>query len=88
MTGRHLDHTGANKVTSELVDLLIEIIPEIKKFDREQFIKGFEIEQEHADTTGNNVITIAKIALDHLKEFPDYYTRLIKMEKAARDKLN
>lgn len=41
---------------------------------------GIEVEKEHTDDE-----EIAKrIALDHLKEFPDYYTRLKKMEDEAR----
>ena len=32
---------------------------------------------------GDDVVVTAKIALAHLKEFPDYYTRLAKMEREA-----
>jgi len=40
---------------------------------------GIKIELEHT-----NKKEIAKeIALDHLSEIPDYYTRLVKMEKEA-----
>lgn len=40
---------------------------------------GIRVEYEHTDD-----YDIAKqIALDHLSEIPDYYTRLIKMEKDA-----
>ena len=59
------------------------------KFDVEQFRIGMNIELEHGkrDSTTNvtnddNTIT-GKIALAHLNEFPDYYTRLVKMEKEA-----
>lgn len=41
-----------------------------------ELIKGIEIEKEH---TSNPQIA-KKIALDHLKEIPDYYSRLINME--------
>lgn len=44
-----------------------------------QLKKGIEVESEH--TTNR---TIAKeIALDHLKEFPDYYDRLAKAERVT-----
>ena len=33
--------------------------------------------------TGDDPITTGKIALAHLKEFPDYYTRLERMEAEA-----
>ncbi len=37
------------------------------------------------NVTDNNEIVTGKIALAHLNEFPDYYTRLAKMEKEADD---
>lgn len=40
---------------------------------------GRKIEMEH--TTNPEIAE--KIALDHLAEIPDYYTRLVKMEKEA-----
>lgn len=46
----------------------------------EQLRLGMEIEQEH---TGD-LQEAAEIALDHLSEFGDYYTRLVKMEERAR----
>jgi hypothetical protein len=59
------------------------------KFDVEQFRMGMDVELEHgsreADTnvTNNDPLTTGKIALAHLNEFPDYYTRLKKMEDEA-----
>ena len=59
------------------------------KFDKEQFHKGINVELEHGlrdretNVTNNNPIMTGKIALAHLNEFPDYYTRLEKMEKEA-----
>lgn len=49
--------------------------------DLEEFRMGLEAESEHADVTGGNAIMTALIALAHLREMPDYYTRLRKMEK-------
>lgn len=49
------------------------------KHDPKQLEMGIKVEMEH---TTNPVIS-RKIALDHLKEIPDYYTRLDKMEKDA-----
>jgi hypothetical protein len=57
-----------------------------EKFDLEQFRMGLEVEKEH-DTNdpktdvAHSKIDIGKIALAHLKELPDYYTRLNRMEK-------
>lgn len=59
------------------------------KFDVEQFRMGMDVELEHGsrdsetNVTNNDQLTTAKIALAHLKEFPDYYTRLEVMEKEA-----
>ena len=47
--------------------------------DLEELKMGIEVEKEHSD----NIATREKIALDHLAEIPDYYTRLAKMEKEA-----
>lgn len=59
-------------------------------FDVEQFRAGMEVELEHGrhdpmtDVTGDDPIVTGKIALAHLKEFPDYYVRLERMEEEAR----
>ena len=58
-------------------------------FGVEQFQLGLEVELEHGarDTQTNvsndDALITGKIALAHLKEFPDYYTRLSAMEKEA-----
>lgn len=48
-------------------------------FDPKELAMGIEVEAEH---TGDPQ-TAMEIAMDHLKEFPDYYTRLKKMEREA-----
>jgi len=52
-----------------------------KKYDPEQFHMGMNVELEHRDITKGNLKLTAKIAIAHLKEVPDYYTRLKKVEK-------
>lgn len=42
---------------------------------------GYNIEKEHIKTVGGKRTTIARIALDHLDEDPNYYKKLAKMEK-------
>ena len=42
-----------------------------------QLAMGMEVEKEHTSSPR----AAREIALDHLKEFPDYYTRLKKVEK-------
>lgn len=59
------------------------------KFDLEQFRMGMDVELEHGKVDANTNVTnddplmTGKIALAHLNEFPDYYTRLDKMEEEA-----
>jgi hypothetical protein len=48
------------------------------EFTKEDLIKGMNVELEHKDITGGNLILTAKIALAHLKEKPDYYDLLEK----------
>ena len=58
-------------------------------FDVNQFQAGLAVELEHGaiepqtNVTNDDALITGKIALAHLNEFPDYYTRLSAMEKAA-----
>jgi hypothetical protein len=58
-------------------------------FDVEQFRMGMDVELEHGrfdeatNVTDDDPIFTGKIALAHLNEFSDYYTRLQKMEREA-----
>ena len=55
-------------------------------FDLEQFRQGIDVELEHGtrdpetNVTDDDPLTTGKIALAHLRELPDYYTRLERME--------
>jgi Protein of unknown function (DUF5661) len=59
-------------------------------FDVEQFRMGLDVELEHGlhdlatNVTDDHPIITGKIALAHLNEFPDYYTRLERMEEEGR----
>jgi Protein of unknown function (DUF5661) len=59
------------------------------KFGVEQFWLGLEVELEHGtrdpetNVTNDDSLLTGKIAAAHLNEFPDYYTRLAKMEQEA-----
>jgi hypothetical protein len=59
-------------------------------FDVEQFRSGMDVELEHGlhdpatNVTGDDPLVTGKIALAHLNEFPDYYTRLQRMEADAK----
>ncbi len=59
-------------------------------FDVEQFRVGMDVELEHGlhdlstNVTDSDPVVTGKIALAHLNEFPDYYTRLARMEEEAK----
>jgi len=67
-----------------------EIGVDWERFDLEQFRAGMDVEFEHGahdpqtDVTGDDPIVTGKIALAHMKEFPDYYERLERMEEEAK----
>ena len=60
------------------------------RFDLEQFRAGMDVEYEHGsrdpqtDVTHDDPMVTGKIALAHMKEFPDYYVRLERMEAQAK----
>ncbi len=62
-------------------------------YSLEQFTLGLTVEFEHGshdeetNVTNDDELLTGKIAWAHLKEFPDYYTRLHEMEKAAEQAL-
>ena len=63
----------------------------VVRFYFEQFLAGLNVELEHGrrdpstDVTGDDPVITGKIALAHLKELPDYYTRLAAMEDEATE---
>ena len=79
---KHFTAEEAKKVGEELgIDW--------SKFDVEQFRRGMDVELEHGlmdphtNVTDDDPLMTGKIALAHLNEFSDYYTRLDKMEEEA-----
>jgi hypothetical protein len=63
------------------------------QIDLEQFRRGLEVELEHGATdpltnvTGDDPLLTGKIALAHLNEIRDYYTRLDQMEAEAKGQI-
>lgn len=62
-------------------------------FDVAQFRRGMEVELEHGsqdsitNVTDDDPIVTGKIAWAHLREFPDYYDRLDRMEAEAEGRV-
>ena len=79
----HIDSELAKRIGEEIgVDFDV--------IDLEQFRKGIEVELEHGslytpetDVIGMDLAKSGKIAWAHIKEIPDYYDRLEKMEQQA-----
>ena len=83
ITKKHITEEDA-KLTGERLGIRWD------KFNIDQFRIGMEVELEHGtikkltNVSNDHLLTTAKIALAHLNEIPDYYTRLLKMEKEAK----
>ena len=82
-----------NRTKEISVDEAREIGNQLKvdwtKVDLKEFHSGLAVELEHGahdpetDVTGDNMLLTGKIAWAHLKEFPDYYSRLKQLEAEA-----
>ncbi len=76
-----------NDATKALEEAGIDISSE--RYTIEDVAQGMNVETEHGtrfpdlDVTGDDPVITAKIALAHLREFPDYYERLEVMEREA-----
>ena len=85
MAGPSFSEEEARRVGAE-----IGIDWETAPFDVEQFRMGMDVELEHGrhdpatNVTDDDPVTTGKIALAHLNEFADYYTRLDRMEEQAK----
>lgn len=82
--------TDARRITIEEARRIGDAIGvDWRQVDLEQFRSGMDVEFEHGsrdpqtDVTHDDPILTAKIALAHMKEFPDYYERLERMEREA-----
>lgn len=75
--------------TEEAIEIAKQLNIDFSKFDIEQFRMGLDVELEHGrkcvetNVTNDDPILTGKITLAHLNEFPDYYTRLTKLEEEA-----
>ncbi|HEY2372942.1 MAG TPA: DUF5661 family protein [Gaiellaceae bacterium] len=83
-------HTHFSAEDARRVGAEIGINWDSAPFDLEQFRSGMDVELEHGlhdlatNLTDNDPVMTGKIALAHLNEFPDYYTRLEQMEEQAK----
>ncbi|MDQ7778803.1 MAG: DUF5661 family protein [Planctomycetota bacterium] len=82
--------TGKRRITLEEAQRIgAKLRIDWTKVDPGQFRRGIEVELEHGardpetNVTNDNLLLTGKIAWAHLNEFPDYYTRLDKLEAEA-----
>lgn len=86
MSGREFTSEEAKKIGEQIgIDF--------GQIDLEEFRMGLAVELEHGsfwggstNVTKDDPLTTGRIAWAHLKEIPDYYTRLNKMEAEAEGK--
>lgn len=82
--------TRFSKEEAAAIALLLGIDFNKSKFDLDEFWMGVNTELEHGkissqtNVTGDDPIITGKIALAHLREFPDYYKRLKVLEEEAK----
>lgn len=77
--------TGGISESESIGDKFIDSLSSKAGVDPEQLRMGIQVEKEHETTLGTSDIRVlAKIAIDHLREVPDYYTKLKSVEQSAK----
>ena len=85
----HLMRTRFTAEQVTAVAAVLEIDLEDEAFTLEDLRRGMDVELEHGsrdprtNVTNDDPVLTGKIALAHLREMPDYYTRLDMMEHGA-----
>jgi len=69
-------------ITTNKIFKLLNLNPNV--ISKKDFHFGFNAEMEHRDITHGNYTITSKIVLAHLREIPDYYKRLKKLETKAK----
>ena len=89
MTGAEMSNRQFSAEEARVIGERIGIDWGTGEVDLEQFAMGLSIELEHGrrdpatNVTNDDELITGKIALAHLREIPDYYTRLEAMERSA-----
>jgi hypothetical protein len=88
-----LEKTKSVKISEkDVVEAAEEAGINLAKIPMSEILAGIEVEYEHGtqggrDTniTDNEIGLTLKIAIAHLREIPDYYTRLAQMEREGKE---
>lgn len=79
--------------TDEAIKVGKKLGIDFNEIDSNEFVIGIGVELEHGladpetNATNDDLELTAKIAWAHLKEIPDYYTRLVAMEREAEQEI-
>ena len=89
ITDDPIEQESGQELTPELLASLVEQMPELAEIDQAELEKGIKVEtKEHYDSMGGDMLLIAKIAVDHIKETPEgksYYDALEQMEHELQE---
>jgi len=77
---KSLDKKGAETENYPATEVGKHRDKSLETYSPDQVKIGLKIEKEHSDIPE----VASQITKDHLAEFPDYYTRLVKLEKDAK----
>lgn len=82
--GKFKNESVETKLSKDIVSAGKKANIDLDKYDPKELNKGFDVEKEHGNinpetnVTNDNDVKTLKIALAHLNEIPDYYTKLSK----------
>ena len=80
---------GCDLAQASAVAQLLSVDLDAEGIELKEFARRMQVELEHGrrdpqtDVTHDDPLITGKIALAHLREFPDYYERLARMEREA-----
>ena len=87
--GENEERQGFTEAQAAAIAAEIGADLQAERIDPRELARGMEVELEHGrrdpqtDVTHDDPLVTGKIALAHLREFPDYYERLEAMEREA-----
>ena len=60
----------------EIAELATQAGIDLDKINENEIMSGYQDEQEHNDVTGGDPLSVMKIVATHLKEDPEYYSKI------------
>lgn len=81
LTKSKMADNGFSIAEAKKIAKLLKLNLDKEQFTLEDFCDGLNVELEHSDVTKKQARATGKIALAHLRERPDYYKKLKKLEQ-------